>query len=311
MRRIWFIGLFLSSSVLAQGLVVGASTAIVESLVQGVSGEDVQIVTVVPPGSDPHTFEPRPSVLRELNQAQAFFAIGLGYEYWLDDLASNLPDSTQIVELGENLENLICLGEEPSERNHDHGACNPHVWLDPNLAIKMIDQIAVTLSDLEPNRAEVYRQNSRNFQEQIKAIDQETRACLAQIPAVNKKFVAQHDAFAYLSRAYGLDQVGTLATVSAQERGTQSFAKLVEKSRQERVKVVFAEPQLPKRTAETLAQEIGAQVYSLYSDALDQEVDSYLELLSHNSATICQAFSQLRTSAMIRCATSLAIQGGW
>lgn len=290
MRGIGILVLIFGNLALAQGLVVGASTAVVGSLVQEVIGEHARVVTVVPPGTDPHTFEPRPSVTRQLSEAKAFFAIGLDYEYWLEDLTGNLAAGTQVVELGENLPDLICLPGSTSEHHeHEHGACNPHVWLDPNLASAMVDQIATTLSELEPNHAEIYRQNSRDFQAQIKAIDQETRACLAQIPAANKKVVVQHDAFAYLSRAYGLEQVGSLATVSAQEMGTQSFAKLVEKSRQEGVKAVFVEPQLPRGTATALAQEIEAEIYMLYSDSFDAEVNSYLELLQANSAALCRA----------------------
>ena len=290
MRSMAILALIFGNLTLAHGLVVGASTAVVGSLVQEVAGEHGQVITVVPPGTDPHTFEPRPSVVRQLHEAELFFVVGLGYEYWLDDLARNLADQTRVVELGEDLPDLICLpGSTPEHHEHEHGACNPHVWLDPNLASAMVEQIADTLSELEPDHAQVYQQNSRALQARIKAIDAKTRACLDQIPSEHKKIVVQHDAFAYLARSYGLEQVGSLATVSAQEMGTQSFAKLVDRARQEGVKAVFVEPQLPRGTATALAQEIGAEIYLLYSDSFDAEVDSYLKLLKHNADTICEA----------------------
>ena len=303
MRSMAILALIFGNLTLAHGLVVGASTAVVGSLVQEVAGEHGQVITVVPPGTDPHTFEPRPSVVRQLHEAEVFFVVGLGYEYWLDDLARNLADQTRVVELGEDLPDLICLpGSMLEHHDHEHGACNPHVWLDPNLAGAMIEQIAAALSELEPDHAQVYQQNSRALQARIKAIDAETRACLDQIPSEHKKIVVQHDAFAYLARSYGLEQVGSLATVSAQEMGTQSFAKLVDRARQEGVKAVFVEPQLPRGTANALAQEIGAEIYLLYSDSFDAEVDSYLELLQANSATLCKLLSTPQISAFsLRC----------
>ncbi|SDE70369.1 zinc transport system substrate-binding protein [Thermus arciformis] len=278
-RALWTLG-FLLVPALAQ-VRVAATTPILADLVRQVGGGRAEVVAVVPPGADPHTFEPTPSVAKALAQARLLFANGLGLEPFLPKLLPLLPKGARVVKLGEGQPDLICDGEE--HEDHDHGPCDPHLWLDPTYALRYAERIQRELSALDPAGQAQYRANLERFRKEVEKRDQAFRACRLQ----GVKVVAQHDAFRYFARRYGLVVVGVLSHGGAQEVGSKGFLALLEKAGKEGVKLVLAEPQFQGRALKTLAEAIGARVAVLYTDTLDARVKGYLDLLDHNLKALC------------------------
>lgn len=264
---------------------VAATTPILADLVSAVGGDRVRVATVVPPGADPHTFEPTPALAKALSQTQLLFANGLGLEPFLPRLKALLPKGAKVVLLAEGRKGLICEEEaHPGEKeDHAHGPCDPHLWLDPTYALAYAETIAKELTRLDPAGQAQYRANLKRFQEEVKRRDQAFRACNLK----GVKVVVQHDAFRYFARRYGLVVVGVLSHGGAQEVGSRTFLALVEKAKKEGVRLVLAEPQFQGRAIRTLAEAIGARVAVLYTDTLDTRVRSYLDLLDHNRKALC------------------------
>ena len=264
---------------------VAATTPILADLVRQVGGSRVQVVAVVPPGADPHTFEPSPSLAKALSQTRLLFANGLGLEPFLPRLKALLPKGAKVVLLAEGRKGLICEEEaHPGEKeDHAHGPCNPHLWLDPTYALAYAETIAKELTRLDPAGQAQYRANLKRFQEEVKRRDQAFMACNLK----GVKVVVQHDAFRYFARRYGLVVVGVLSHGGAQEVGSRTFLALVEKAKKEGVRLVLAEPQFQGKAIRTLAEAIGARVAVLYTDTLDDRVRSYLDLLHHNRKALC------------------------
>jgi zinc transport system substrate-binding protein len=264
---------------------VAATTPILADLVSAVGGDRVRVATVVPPGADPHTFEPTPALAKALSQTQLLFANGLGLEPFLPRLKALLPKGAKVVLLAEGRKGLICEEEaHPGEKeDHAHGPCNPHLWLDPTYALAYAETIAKELTRLDPAGQAQYRANLKRFQEEVKRRDQAFMACNLK----GVKVVVQHDAFRYFARRYGLVVVGVLSHGGAQEVGSRTFLALVEKAKKEGVRLVLAEPQFQGKAIRTLAEAIGARVAVLYTDTLDDRVRSYLDLLDHNRKALC------------------------
>jgi len=264
---------------------VAATTPILADLVSAVGGDRVRVATVVPPGADPHTFEPTPALAKALSQTQLLFANGLGLEPFLPRLKALLPKGAKVVLLAEGRKGLICEEEaHPGEKeDHAHGPCDPHLWLDPTYALAYAETIARELTRLDPAGQAQYRANLKRFQEEVKRRDQAFRACNLK----GVKVVVQHDAFRYFARRYGLVVVGVLSHGGAQEVGSRTFLALVEKAKKEGVRLVLAEPQFQGKAIRTLAEAIGARVAVLYTDTLDDRVRSYLDLLDHNRKALC------------------------
>lgn len=268
------------SPVLAQ-VQVAATTPILADLVRQVGGERVRVASVIPPGADPHTFDPTPSTAKALAQARVLFANGLGLEPFLPKLQALLPKEARVVRLGEGERDLIC--EEGQEDGHAHGPCDPHLWLDPTYALRYAEKIAQELTRLDPQGERTYRANLARFREEVARRDQAFRACGLK----GVKAIAQHDAFRYFARRYGLTIVGTLATSSAQEKGSRAFLELVQKAKREGVRLILAEPQFRGQALKALAEATGARVALLYTDTLDAKVPTYLALLDHNRKALC------------------------
>uniref|UniRef100_A0A7C2BY72 Zinc ABC transporter substrate-binding protein n=1 Tax=Thermus islandicus TaxID=540988 RepID=A0A7C2BY72_9DEIN len=263
---------------------VAATTPILADLVRAVGGDRVRVATLVPPGADPHTFEPTPSTAQALAQARALFANGLGLEPYLPKLTPLLPPGARLVRLGEGQPHLICEGHGEAEAGHGHeGPCDPHLWLDPTYALGYAQRILQELASLDPKGKPLYQANLARFQEEVLRRDRALRAC----PLRGTKVVAQHDAFRYFARRYGLVVVGVLAHSGAQEVGSKGFVALLEKAKREGVRLVLAEPQFQGKALRTLAEAIGARVAVLYTDTLDAKVPTYLDLLDHNRKALC------------------------
>jgi zinc transport system substrate-binding protein len=264
---------------------VAATTPILTDLVSAVGGDRVRVATVVPPGADPHTFEPTPALAKALSQIQLLLTNGLGLEPFLPRLKALLPKGAKVVLLAEGRKGLICEEEaHPGEKeDHAHGPCDPHLWLDPTYALAYAETIAKELTRLDPAGQAQYRANLKRFQEEVKRRDQAFMACNLK----GVKVVVQHDAFRYFARRYGLVVVGVLSHGGAQEVGSRTFLALVEKGKKEGVRLVLAEPQFQGKAIRTLAEAIGARVAVLYTDTLDDRVRSYLDLLDHNRKALC------------------------
>ncbi|AGK04964.1 metal ABC transporter substrate-binding protein [Meiothermus ruber] len=288
----WFAFIVLSGLALGQPLQVAATTTVIADLVREVGGPRVRVVTVVPMGADPHSFEPRPSTVQALARARVLFANGMNLEVFLDRIAAQLPRNAQVVRLAEGLPNPICYTQADREAPgaHLHGPCDPHLWLDPSYGLAYAERIRDALTRLDPAGRSLYEARLADFRARVQAADAKVRACLARTPPASRKAVVQHDAYRYAGRHYGIEFVGSIASFSGQQQGARALANLALAMRERGVQVIFTEPQFAQTAARALAEATGARVFTLYSDTLTPQVASYLALIQHNGQTLCQAF---------------------
>jgi zinc/manganese transport system substrate-binding protein len=181
--------------------------------------------------------------------------------------------------------------------DHDHGACDPHVWTDPRSVAYWILYIRDILSGVDPDNAAWYVANAEAY---LYAIDDLVRVVfepmLAEIPAERRMLLTSHDTLGYFAAAYGFEIAGvvlpggsTLAEPSARD-----LAALIDLVRAENVTAIFAENTVSARVAEQVAAETGAQVYTLYSDSLSEPngpASTYLDYLAYNFETIAAALT--------------------
>jgi len=143
-------------------VVVAVSINPLASLTHHVGGERVEILRLVPPGASPHTYEPTPSQIARMGDADVLFLIGLGLEFWAEDLVS-AADNPELVVV------QTSRGIEPIEKNH-------HIWLDPANAILQAELIRDTLKKVDPDGAEEYEQNASRFIDELRTLDREIEA---------------------------------------------------------------------------------------------------------------------------------------
>lgn len=271
---------------LAQAPVV-ATTPILASIAGEVAGNRLQVESVIPMGADPHAFDLRPSVALQISQARLLIANGLGLEPYLPKLRNLLPRGARVVELAPRMPDPVCGLLGLREKGvHLHGDCDPHMWLDPAYGVRYAEELAKELSALDPRGREIFHRNLEAFRKRAMEEDARLQACLGER---RLRVVVAHLALSYLARRYGMEIVGALRDTHGRDEGVRSRIALIREAELRGVDLVVAEPQYDPGPLRLLAQELGARLVVLYTDALDRRVPSYVELLRWNRERICEA----------------------
>ncbi len=292
----------LSAAALGNGerLRVVATTSIVGDVVARVGGEPIDLTVLMQPGQDPHSFQAAARDLARAGEAHVIFVNGFDLEEGLlSDLESAAP-GVPIVPVSAGIEPLEFEGEHEEgaeeEEGHEHEGTDPHVWFDAHNVEIWTDNIAATLSALDPANAETYEGNADSYRAELEALDQFIRDAIGQIPEANRKLVTNHDNFQYFARAYGFEVIGTvLPSFSTNvEPSANDLAGLIGIIREEEVPAIFVETTMAEQLADTVAQETGARVYQLYTDALGPAgsgAESYVGLMRANAETVVEALA--------------------
>lgn len=272
----------------ADALRVVATTTVLADLVGQVGGEDVVVTSLVPKGGEVHTFDPTPSDLRAVGDADVIVMNGLGLDDWLGGVVADSGTTAPIVELAADLEGVDYLegghegeDEHDGEDGHEGEALNPHLWLDVANAMRYVERIVETLADADPGQADAYRTRGDAYLGRLAELDDWARQQIGTIPEEDRVVVSFHEAFPYFARAYGLEIVGTIVDAPGQDPSAGEIAALVDAIRTSGAKAVFGEAQFSPELVETIATEAGVAVESdLYNDSLgDPPVDTYEGLI--------------------------------
>lgn len=289
-------------------LVVVTSTSIPGVLATEVGGDLVEVETLIPPGTDPHTFDVTPGDVRTIAEADVVLLIGLGLDDFLHDVIESgndsvrvaiVTDGVQLLEDGDDHEDEDEHDEttehDAEEDDHDHGEFDPHVWQDPLRVKVMVENIADALAAADPDNASTYQDNAVEYQATLDDTHEQIEALVAEIPAERRKLVTNHDAFAYFADRYSLDVVGTVipGTSSDADPSAGSIAELTELIRDEGVAAIFAEALIDPAVAESLASDTGVEiVYGLYTDQVGEPgsgAETVHEMLLANATRISEA----------------------
>jgi len=259
---------------------VAATVPPVAAFARAVGGERVEVSVMVPPGANPHSFEPRPSTLEKLSRAGVYLKVGSGLEFeniWMPRFTGMNPGMV-VVDTSEGIELLGDAGEEGGHEEddgahhheaeghgHDHEGdghdhrVDPHVWLSPRNAVVMVENIARAFSRADPEGADLYRANAEDYRARLGALDREIREILA--GRAGRKVLVYHPAWTYFTAEYGLTQVAMEREGKDPTPG--SIAELVRLARTEGFATIVASPEFSARGAEAVAAEIGAEVARL------------------------------------------------
>jgi zinc/manganese transport system substrate-binding protein/manganese/iron transport system substrate-binding protein len=283
-------------------LQVIASTTVLADLVANVGGTKITVESLVPKGGEVHTFDPTPSDLTRVAQAQLVVMNGLGMDEWLAQMVTDSGTTAPVVELAEDLPGVTYLegGEEAAPASpapdasadpHAHGGVNPHLWLNVKYASLYVGRIVDALSAADPADAATYQSNGTAYQARLATLDTWVRDQMATIPQPNRKLVSFHEAFPYYAAAYGLEIVGTIVQAPGQDPSAGEIAALVEAIKASGAKAVFTEAQFSPELAQAVASEADVKVVSdLYNDSLgDPPVDSYEGLIRWDTEKTVEA----------------------
>ncbi len=235
-----------------------------------IAGDDFDVAVIIPPSSNPHTFELTPKQMTEASRASAGVFVGAGFEPWLDRLLENvsIPDSALLMLTGNR--NPVADKESSTshrqagqrQAGHRHNG-NPHIWLDPVMAITAVSDIAEMLATTFPDRAKAIRSRARSYSDSLKTLNQWIEK---EIDGWReKRFVADHASWKFFARRYGLEETGILERVPGREISARELAALIKRMKQQDVSAIFANGRSPSGVPDMLARETDASVARLYT----------------------------------------------
>jgi zinc/manganese transport system substrate-binding protein len=276
--------------------------SVLGDLVRNVAGDQVEVVTLVGPDSDTHTFEPAPTDGATIAKAEILFENGAGLEPWLDGLYESAHSNAKRVVVTKGLK-LIEASEEEHKAEHidpkksaaDHNQedLDPHVWHDVRNAMHIVEVVRDQLAELDATNSEKYKANANTYLKQLKDLDDWVVKTVATLPEGERKLVTSHDTFGYFARRYGFVVLGSgLESVSteASDPSAAVFAKLSDSIRAAKVPAIFAENVQNPKLMERLATEAGVRLAPpLFTDALGNagsQGDTYVKMMHHNVSTI-------------------------
>ena len=224
-------------------LKIVASFYPIYEFVKRVGGNNVNITTLIPIGVEPHNFEPTIQQIQNAESADLIIYNGAGLEKWIDKI-----DSKSKVDASQGL-NFLKGNDSESAGTYD-----PHVWLDPVLAEKEVENIRDALVKVDPANSQYYQSNANKFIAELNTLDNKIKTELTTCD--KKDFIAFHNAFTYFANRYGLNQHSILGVTPEGEILPQRLQEIIQTARNLGLNIIYSEDLVDPRSAEVIAQEI-------------------------------------------------------
>lgn len=274
--------------------VVVVSTNILGDVVDNLVGDDVEVVTLMRPGADPHSFEISPAEAAQLRDADLVVSNGIGLEEGLQqhlDAAAEAGARTFVA--GDAVDVL------PYTSTDAGGADDPHFWTDPAQMIAVIDALESALRDLDGVDAEAVAERTAAYRAEVEGLDAEMATAFAALPAERRALVTNHHVFGYLAARFDFRVIGAVipggTTLAAPS--TSDLADLVGAIEEAGVPTIFAESSQPDRLVRALAEEadVRVDVVELFTESLTDAAGGapdYLTMMRANTERISDGLSR-------------------
>ncbi len=275
-------------------LKIVTTTTMLTDLVKNIGGDAVDVEGLMGAGVDPHLYKASEGDVSKLFHADIIFYSGLHLEGKLVDVFEKMEArGKKTIGLGESLNKDELIPSKLFASNYD-----PHVWFNIQFFKQFAQKVTEVLSETDPENAEVYKENFNVYQEKLSALERSVRETIETLPKEKRILVTAHDAFNYFGNEYGFEVVGLQGISTATEAGVQDVQRLSQFIITNKVKAIFIESSVPKRTIEALREAVLSKNHdvaiggSLYSDALGSagtEEGTYIGMFKYNVKTIITA----------------------
>ncbi|HSX34557.1 MAG TPA: metal ABC transporter substrate-binding protein [Candidatus Saccharimonadales bacterium] len=222
--------------------------------VRQVGGNRVGVTTLTKPGAEPHDFDPTPKQLAQIYDAKLFVYNGAGLEPWVNKITKDL-DASDVFRVDASYK--VPLQHKDASDTGNDSPTDPHIWMDPVLAMKEVDNVRLGLIAVDPSHAQYYVDNAIAYTKKLEALNTAFKKGLANCQS--KDIVTSHQAFTYLAKRYGLNAVGIAGLSPDDEPSPQKLAQVADFVKQNNVHYIFFETLVSPKLSQTIASETGAR----------------------------------------------------
>jgi manganese/zinc/iron transport system substrate-binding protein len=266
------------------------STSIIADCTREIVGNDYEVVSLMGPEIDPHSYNPRPSDAKYLDQADVIIYNGFHLEGKMAELFEHLKTR----------KNVICVADYYAKEKKivvdEQGAVDPHIWFDPKVWMDAFGGVAKKLSEHYTKDSSLFTINYFTYNSKIQSEFKTLKARLAEIPAEQRVIITSHDAFHYFGRAFACKVKAIQGTSTTQEPSISAMRDLQEYILKHKIKALFVESSVNPKSIASIIENCKTKGHNikiggtLYSDALGAEkAKTYAKMLEENCTTIYKA----------------------
>lgn len=270
----------------------------VYDFVQKIGGDKIQVYNLVPTGTEPHNWEPTSGDMLNLEKADFLFYNGGGMESWVDKVKASIENKNiKYIELSKGVDFIKSEDGHKHEGEEIHGddGIDPHVWLDPKNAKKEAFAIKEALSAADTKNADYYSQKYDEFAKDADELDNAFKEVVS--GAKDKTIVVAHQAYGYLCKAYGIEQLAIEGLSADSEPSPAKMAEISNVVKEKGIKYIFFEELLTPKAATVIAEETGAELLILnpFEGLTDEEIakgEDYFSVMKKNLENIKKALGR-------------------
>lgn len=270
------------------------TTTMITDLVTNIGDGYINIKGLMGSGVDPHLYKASEGDVSKLANADLIFYGGLHLEGKLVEVFEKMGhQNIKTIAVSDALDPKSLIGSEYFASNYD-----PHIWFDVNNWELITSFVVKKLSEADPIHKEIYEENGKTYLEKLRVLNENIKSVISTLPEEKRILVTAHDAFNYFGKAYGFEVVGLQGLSTATEAGVQDVQNLANFIIEKKVKAIFVESSVPKRTIEALQAAVNSKKHqveiggTLYSDALGNAgtpEGTYIGMFEYNVNTIVNA----------------------
>jgi ABC-type Zn uptake system ZnuABC Zn-binding protein ZnuA len=259
-------------------LKVAATIFPLADIARNIGGDKITVITIMPPGASPHTFEINPRIVESAMGMTMLFKIGAGLDNWAEGITGAMREKPQIVDLSK----VIRLRKLPD------GSADPHYWLNLENGMIIAKTIADSLSVLDPADTEFYQENLTKYLEELRGANDQLKKMFVNLP--DKKLATFHEAWFYFAQAYGLEVTTAFEPFPGKEPTPEFLAEFTKTIKENKIKVIFTEPQFSTEVIIQVAKDLGVKLQLVDPEGGGSpETMSYISMMKFNANTIYNA----------------------
>lgn len=269
------------------------TTGMIGDAVQHLMGDSVKVEVLMGPGVDPHLYKATQGDINDLSNADVIIYNGLHLEGKMGEIFEKLSRQKTTIAVGEQVDESRLINSTDFQ-----GAEDPHIWFDVALWSEAIAGVAEELKKKFPAKANDIDTRLAEYRQKLKELDDYARQQIASLPESQRVMITAHDAFKYFGRAYGLEVRGLQGISTAAEYGLQDVSQLVNEITDRKVKAVFVESSVPKKSIEAVIEgcrsrghdvKLGGELYSDAMGSAGTPEGTYIGMVRHNVDVITEA----------------------
>ncbi len=267
---------------------IAASFITVAHFVEMIAGENADVISIMPVGQNIHDFEISPKQMVNLEDCDIIFYNGLGMEGFIEKLKESSSGDIEFTELASVLPHEMIIEAEEEHGDHEHES-DPHIWLDPMILKKELELIKDTLIKYDSGNKNLYETNFAESVKKLNELDESYKAAVSEFKS--KEILVSHEAYGYLCKAYGLDQIALTNIHASGDLSSKAMADMIDYIKSNGVKAIFYESSEPNNNIKTIAKETNIPMLRLnpVESQTDGENMDYFSIMYENLENLKKA----------------------